>query len=207
MTLTACNGTELLPTQEVEEGPIVTPESEPGIVSGEFRDALESLFFRVNDIALMLPMSFATLENKGFELDLDNEFSTQMLAPWESDVGWLLSGEQIFPVGFTNFDGVPRSFAESYMTQVATSILQLHGAKVELYFPGEITLGSTYDAVITAYGEPIERYNQDKWEWLSYSTEDASVWILIDTETNLVEDLFMAYWGDNRRALYEAAQH
>jgi len=203
VSFAACSETDPAST------PAVTAEESESIVEvdaslrGEFRDALESLTFRVEGIELTLPMSFAALIEAGVEMDDDlyEWYAVESLAPGETRPGWLILGERTLTAGFTNFDGVSRPLTESYITFVQMSIFGNEEAK--LYFPGDIAIGSSYDAVITAYGEPRERDAFDEWVLLLYETADASVRIWINTETNLIESLDMIYLGNSILALYE----
>jgi len=139
-------------------------------------------------------------------MEMDEElyawYASQMIEPGETDWAWLPFGEQILDAGFTNFDGSPRPLTESYITVVSMRVFDDDDA--ELYLPGEITAGSSYEAVIAAYGEPVERDAHAEWKWLIYDTEGASVHIVVNTETNLVEIISMVYFGNSIQLLYEA---
>jgi len=154
-------------------------------------DDLFSFMFSLNGVLYTLSTPFSELAADGWEGEYLDEVT---VAPRTRSHGMdLRNGEQTIRVTFFNPTEEELPLSESVVRYIATWE-HLHG-RVQLVFPGNIAMGSTYEEVIAAFGEPenvIEHYPSRN---LSFSAEGISVSIAIHMETNLVTGLSM---NDNR---------
>jgi len=204
LSLVACNEPE--PETETEEPIVVVeesepitevdevsePESEPEVIEapGELSDDLYSFMFSLNGVIYSLPFPFTEMEANGWGGD-DLEETT--LNPNQFSIATqLTNGNQQISVSFLNLTENVLSFSESNIGRITLDDWAYDRGGAELIFPGNIRLGSTYEEVIAAYGEPSQRRESNLHTTLTYSANHyTGVEIRIDNETNLVTSLRM----------------
>ena len=156
-------------------------EGQDGLLS----DDLNSLMFQLDGVIYTFPVHFSELEENGWEAyDPDGYFADEALGAAEFDVWELRNGEQNISKAFTNLTEGELAMSESYITGFAV-LAGLHSAQVVL--PGNITIGSTYEDVMDAYGDILRHI----WEYENFTRFlfDAallSLTVSIDIETNQV---------------------
>ncbi|MCL2569130.1 MAG: hypothetical protein FWE12_06840 [Oscillospiraceae bacterium] len=187
------------------ETPVIEVPTEPELVL--LPDDIHSLTFALNGVVYTLPLTLPELEADGWgAYDLK----------WEGyDVVWRpidVAGDMV------DTSGTHRSLLLQYREQQVVVFLRnrteepllLREAVIgsinssenwaqpaELIFPGNIMIGSHYEDVILAHGEPDMRLESDlsdlNVELLVYSIPrgDSSVSFIIDSDTRLVASISM----------------
>ena len=165
------------------------------VLSGDLR----SQMFSLGDVVYTLPVLFSELEANGWSFcDTRNDdcFVTYMLEPGERSFWHLTNGELKVEKTFVNLSEDVLPVSESYIVEAVT---HFRWDTAPIIFPGNIMLGSAYEDVIAAYGEPgRRRVNGEPLPSLDlfYSMGHFSAWITIDAETGLVIVASMNYWGE-----------
>lgn len=133
-----------------------------------------------------LPVHFSELYANGWKpCDSEIRFATYILEPNDFITWELIRDNKKLGVTFTNRTGEARPIYKSYVTMFA-ALYSVYNAQVIL--PGNITVGSSYDEVISAYGEPCSWYASDDTTSLLffYHTDYISIQVSINKETNQV---------------------
>jgi len=163
-----------------------------GLGSNELSDDLNSLMFSLDGVVYTLPVHFSELEANGWSpFDPDDHLTTDTLEPGDFTHWELIIGDQNILVTFTNLSEEVIPISESYITMVV--LYERYNA--QLILPGNIMIGSTYEDIITAHGEPNSRYTFEEPLSLSmrYSSDYFTLLILI--ESNLLTFMSMSYEG------------
>jgi len=163
----------------------------------ELSDAtLDSLMFSLDGAIYTMPVHFSELEANGWRpYDTDNHFATDILESGNFAVRGLTDGSQNIAVTFTNLSEEVLLVSESYVIGIAV-LFEVHNARLVL--PGNVAIGSTYEDVIAAHGEPSRWHTFEDTYWLDFNTHSyggVSLSVSIDNETNLVIFMDMTYWG------------
>jgi len=172
--------------EDLEEG----SESSTAETPDDLSDDLYSFMFSLNGVIYSLPFSYTEFEENGWggdDLDEDtlnpNQFS--LVTP-------LTNGNYQISVSFINLTENVLSFSESNIGRITLDAWNYNRGGAELIFPGGITMGSTYEEVIAAYGEPSSRREGSLDVTLTYSPNHyTGVEVRIDNDTNLVTSLRM----------------
>lgn len=161
-------------------------------------DDLSSRMFNLGDDVYTLPVHFSELEANGWSIcDRSN---TPHVVSYMVDPGsfalWVFvtDGSRFAVVSFMNLSFEVLPVNKTHVTYISASDSI---AGVQPFFPGNITVGSTYEDVIAAYGEPNERNFYEGFELhsLEYFRDNIRVLIRICDRTMLVTRVFMDYWG------------
>jgi len=165
----------------------------------ELSDDLDSPMFSLDGVIYTLPVNFSELEVNGWSVYDPRDrgaIDSHNLMPGRVFPGAeLVAGDQNIAVLFANlYKGASRPLSESHITDVF-ALYGMHNA--QLIFPGDIMIGSTYEDVIAAHGEPSTRHIP---EWfpslrLYYVSDYFILRIGIDTERNLVAMIHMQHWS------------
>ncbi|MCL2368823.1 MAG: hypothetical protein FWC72_07485 [Oscillospiraceae bacterium] len=170
-------------------------EAEPHVI--------DSLTFTLDGVEYTMPVLAGELMANGWELTED-----AILYPGNTYSQSLRRAFLWLPVSFFNFSEEALPLSESYVDRIfcfslSAILFQDSVHDTQTIFPGNIMVGSTYDEVIAAYGEPGERRNPrfmisaDYDVDLVWSTNYAAMVVQIDTETNLVSNISLYYLGRN----------
>ncbi|MCL2828452.1 MAG: DUF4366 domain-containing protein [Oscillospiraceae bacterium] len=154
-------------------------------------DDMFSFMFSLNGVLYTLSTPFSELAADGWEgEDLDEV----IVAPRTRSRGTdLRNGDQTIRVTFFNPTEEELPLSESVVRYIST--MEAWHGRIPLVFPQNITMGSTYEEVLAAYGEPDSYTDHAPLRTLSYSAEGISLSVTVDLETNLVVGLSMR---DNR---------
>lgn len=174
--------------------------NEAGMVSGDLGDVtLDSLMFTLDGVVYTLPVLFSELEANGWSVyepvsPLAYCFASDILLPNDFASWLLILGDEELVVTFTNLSSEILSVSESYITTV---LAHPTFSSAQIVFPGNITLGSTYDHMIAAYGEPNAQHSSEEPASLLifYSADNFTLQIIISLESDLITTMSLHYWG------------
>jgi len=164
----------------------------------ELSDDLDSLMFGLGGVVYTLPVHFSELEANGWSIydkREDLQSTTYMLEPGHRGFWWILTdGDRFVEVNFINFSEEVLPVSESYIADVSTSQPIVGEQPI---FPGNITIGSTYEDVLAKYGEPCEKIERasDEFHRLSYYKDYLHVSIRVCNQTNRVVFVGISYRG------------
>ena len=170
-----------------------------GQSSSGLGDSLDSPTFSLDGVVYTLPVHFSELEANGWRpYDTDPRsgsvyrFAIDTLDPGDS-VGWeLILGDQNVIVGLANLSEEVLPLSESYVVDISV-LFEIYDA--QLILSGDIMLGSTFEEVIIAYGEPSSWHDFEDRILLFYSSDYFGLQITVDTESNLVMVMTIRYLG------------
>ena len=172
------------------------------ITLDELGEDLNSFNFALNGVIFTFPTPFAEFENRGWRIYLGPDSYTDILEPGHTIVAILTRGgmgvrySESALVGLGNFSDQPIYVRDSYITYVQFDSYRME-LGIRLYFPGKITIGSTYEEVIALYGEPddIFVYGEIQMKELYFVSDHCfrAVIIKVDLETNEVYSLEWFY--------------
>ena len=173
-------GTEKLPTIETEKA---APASDTGW------QTYEVLF---NNTKIILPCDFAELKALGYTLDEDTD-PEYIVNKGEYEYGYLADKNgALISVDFLNTTDGPLSIPECKVASIGSDDWFLEGSKMSIVYPGGITLGSTKEEVLSAYGNPQDAYEGDSITSMYYYNSDSyrnGMDITIDNETGKVSGI------------------
>ena len=162
-------------------------------------DDLNSLMFRLDGVVYTFPVHFSELEANGWiAYDTDPRsgsayrFATDTLEPGNS-VGWeLIIGDQNIVAGFANRSEAVLPVSESYIVDFSVLSGQFDA---QLVLPGNVTLGSTGEDVIAAFGYPsaVDIFEDHSRALLFYSSDYFILQISINTENDRVVMMSLHY--------------
>lgn len=170
------------PVETATPEPTEEAEAAPAETSGGLSDDLYSFQIQLNDTVYTLPAQLSEFTDNGWTLEDDGELEPNQKTL--TNVAKNGEAQVYFSLVNTQSDVLP--FAECQVGQVTVDDYQAEsGATIVL--PKGISLGSSYEEVIEAYGEASDLYESDTRKSLTYSIDTyASVGIDIDVETNKV---------------------
>lgn len=173
-------GTEKLPTIETEKA---APASDTGW------QTYEVLF---NNTKITLPCDFAELKALGYTLDEDTD-PEYIVNKGEYEYGYLADKNgALISVDFLNTTDGPLPIPECKVASIGSDDWFLEGSKMSIVYPGGITLGSTKEEVLSAYGNPQDAYEGDSITSMYYYNSDSyrnGMDITIDNETGKVSGI------------------
>ena len=162
-------------------------------------DDLDSLMFSLDGVVYTLPVHFSELEANGW-VAYDTEprsgsayrFATDTLEPGVHAAWELILGNQNTIVAITNLSEELVLVSESYITTVSVLSGQFDA---QLVLPGNVTLGSTLEEVLAAFGYPSAGniFEDHSRALLFYSSEYFILQISINTENDLVVMISLHY--------------
>lgn len=199
LSLAACGGSQnppepVAPPEVVEPNiephqPEVEPASQPVSAPGDLSEDIYSFMFGLNGATFTLPFPYAEFESNGW---VGEGLETQTLNPNQFTLSTQLNNadQRIF-VSFVNTTDNITTLNESMVGRITIDEWEARSG-VELVFPGNISIGSSYEDVIAAHGEPSERSETGSTRRLDYSSSSrASVTISVDIESGLVNRIQM----------------
>ncbi|MBU3129304.1 hypothetical protein LGL55_14010 [Clostridium tagluense] len=154
--------------------------------SGTISDDLYKYEVLVNGIAYSLPTSFSTFEkNKWVGADFDKS----TLNPNQYKIEYPKNGEQTLMIHIANFGTDVSPISKCHVGGITiNSDNKKNGTTI--YIAKKITIGSTYDQVIAAYGKPSNEYKGDTLTKLTYKSGTYSNYeISFDTKNKKVSSI------------------
>ena len=150
--------------------------------SGKISNDLYKYEVLINDIAYTLPSSFSTFEKNGW---VGTNFSKSTLAPNKYKLEYPKKGEQTMMIQIANFGINVSPLSKCHVGGIKIDSGNKNQATISI--AKGITIGSTYDAVIAAYGKPSDQYKSDTMLKLTYKSGIYSNYeISIDNKTKKV---------------------
>jgi len=140
----------------------------------------------VNDVAYTFPTSFATFQKNGWEAD---DFGTTKLEPNQYSLVSMKKGDQSLMITMANFDVNVLELAKCQVAGIQIdTYAKKKGSSVSI--SKGITIDSTYDEVIAAYGKASTENKGDTLISLDYKSGDYSSYaISIDAKTKKVTSI------------------
>jgi len=162
---------------------------------------LDSLMFSLDGVIYTLPVHFSELEANGWTPYDTNprsgggyRFTTDTLEPGDFVCWELIFDSQNVVVSFTNFSEEVLPVSKGDITFVGV-IYDVYNA--QLILPGNIMIGSTYEDVIAAYGEPDGGpHIVNDIMTIFYDLDYFNLQISVNIETNSVIIISLDYWGE-----------
>ena|GEM_PF-2154472 len=156
----------------------------PGEMPPGLTDDLDSLSFSLNGVIYTLPLPFSELEALGWRGD-GFDLADRTLYPRRASGDTpIRNGNQRIIAHFINLSdqGLPTN--ETYLSGFFTRYD--HGEPPQIFLPGDIRIGRTYEEVLQTHGEPHHREGRGETELLRYHLDNTRAFMRIDRETNLV---------------------
>jgi|GEM_PF-1505914 len=169
--------------KQTESVDIKKTEGTKKTASGTVSDDLYKYEVLINGIAYSLPTSFSTFEKNGW---VGTDFVKSTLAPNKYKIAYLKNGEQEMMINIANFGMDVSPLSKCYVGEVTIDSQNIKKGTTISIAKG-ITIGSTYDQVIAAYGKPSSEYKGDTLVKLTYKSGDYSNYeISTDSKTKKV---------------------
>lgn len=173
------------PTETPTDAPTETPAATP--VTGDLSADLYSFQFSLNGVEYTLPCAYSVFAENGWSLDgIDGE----TLEPDQytfSDK--MLNGDMLVMASLVNTDSEVLPMEKCNVGKISVDSYQAEKG-VKLILPNNIAVGSAYDDVIAAYGEPTDKSDLGPITGLTYKLDSySSVVIEINTESKTVDSI------------------
>jgi len=185
-------------TGEIPDSKIIgiTPEptlqlTDVSISETELGDDIFSFTFYLNGVVYTLPAPFSVFEANGWT---GNDLAENTISPGRTQSSRLthetqfIAETQIISVAFVNNTENVLPLNESYVGSITFSTGRNEPSVI---LPGNIVLGSTFDDVIIAFGEPSSSRITGTLTFFEYSQgiSGSSVTVVFDTEIGAVREL------------------
>lgn len=145
-----------------------------------------------NKTKITLPCDLAELQALGYTLDEDMDPEAVVNAG-DYEYGYLTDKSgALISVDFLNTTAGPLTIAECPVASIGSDDWFLEGSKNSIVYPEGITIGSTKDDVLNAYGNPQDAYEGDSITSLYYYNSDSyqnGIDITIDNATGTVSGI------------------
>jgi hypothetical protein len=173
------------PTETPTDAPTETPAATP--VTGDLSADLYSFQFSLNGVEYTLPCAYSVFAENGWSLDgIDGE----TLEPDQytfSDK--MFNGDMLVMASLVNTDSEVLPMEKCNVGKISVDSYQAEKG-VKLILPNNIAVGSAYDDVIAAYGEPTDKSDLGPITGLTYKLDSySSVVIEINTESKTVDSI------------------
>lgn len=143
---------------DVEKKPV-----EPAKQSDDLGKTWNSYTVQINDKVLTLPCTLADLENAGVTLDREYTPENYIVNIDEYELAWFLDeSENEIVAEMANTTDQPIELKDCVVTGISVDTNGLEEGGLTVIFPGGIRIGSPEKDVLTAYGEPNDRYENDE---------------------------------------------
>jgi len=163
--------------------------TEPATAPEGLDDDIHSLMFSLNGVLYTLPLSLAELEANGWEEG--EAMADIMLYPHQHRASQRIAKDDREMILVTFFNPTEYVIPLREGMIVLVEVSSLWRTPAPLIVPGNIRLGSTYEEVIIAHGEPSERVMLGTRESLLYYMDDVFANIVINRETDRVTALLL----------------
>lgn len=139
----------------------------PGNSGQSFSATWDSFQVRIDGGMTKIPLSYADLEKVGYAVE--ENYSGLIIEPnkYKENVA-LVKGNDKLTVWLYNDDTVAQPVTNCKICAVDCIASQIPNNGIKLFFPGEVTLGISKDALLSAYGDPsVEKtaFSCDTYIW------------------------------------------
>lgn len=153
-----------------------------------FSAAWNTFQLRIDNGMTKLPFTYEDLHNLGY--NIATTYSSNILEPncVIKDVP-VKKGKDEILCSFYNPDTTPRPIIDCSIGSVDIKAASLPQNSINIYFPGEITLGVTRKAIEAAYGKPtssVQGFSSDTLTWTSKDNEGQFFLVEVSPITNEV---------------------
>jgi len=163
-----------------------------------FEAAWNTFQMRLDNGMAALPVSFSDLENIGYEIDRSSENKTVDANMTLSNVPVLKDNDVIYCT-FYNDQTAAQPIALCKIVAVDLRLSACPDNSIVMYLPGEIKMGSTLEALLSAYGEPASKeqgFACDTYVWYNLGSDGTpipqqSFLAEISPTTNTIVRLFL----------------
>ena len=169
------------PTAEPTEAPVETP------VSGDLSDDLYSFQFSLNGTVYTLPCAYSLFADNGWSIEgIDGETLEPDQYTFSQNMD---NGDMLIMASLVNTNTDVLPMEECNVGNISVDNYQAEKG-VKLVLPKNIAVGSAYDDVVAAYGEPTDKSDLGPITALTYKLDSySSVVIEINTESNTVDSI------------------
>lgn len=148
-------------------GQIDNTSGTAGNAGQSFSATWDSFQVRIDGGMTNIPLSYADLEKVGYTVD--ENYSNLIIEPnmYKEDVV-LLKGSDKLTVWLYNDDTVAQPVTNCKVCAIDYIASQLRNNGIKIFLPGEVTLGVSKDALLSAYGDPsVEKtaFSCDTYIW------------------------------------------
>jgi predicted small lipoprotein YifL len=144
------------------------PETVPEETTGELvmSDNPFDFMFSINGTVLQLPCTIKDLEDLGFIMDED--MADNILNDGYTSSSNMFHGKCYINVSIYNSTDKALPYKDCPVDDISVSVYGMRNGNDEIIFAGGITIGSTMDEVLAAYGEPYSEYTYDTSTFLEF---------------------------------------
>jgi len=178
--------TEPDPTEEAREETGDEEDDEEPVYIGVLSEDLYDFQIKLNSVVYPLPVPVSLFDANGWVYSGDLEDTLDpggytISAPMTKD------DQSILVVLLNPFD-LEQTLEDCYVCVVTAD---QYGANegLQAVLPGDITIGSTYDEVVEAYGDPETENEVGSGIYLYYRDDESEVQIIVDNESRLVREI------------------
>lgn len=146
----------------------VPEETVPEETTGELvmSDNPFDFMFSINGTVLQLPCTIKDLEDLGFIMDEDK--ADNILNDGYTSTSNMFHGKCYINASIYNSTDKALPYKDCPVDDISVSVYGMRNGNDEIIFAGGITIGSTLDEVLAAYGEPYSEYTYDTSIYLEF---------------------------------------
>ncbi len=138
-----------------------------------FEAAWNTFQMRLDNGMTALPISYSDLANLGYEIDQSSDSKTVDANMTLSNIP-VLKGKDIMYCTFYNDQTTAQPIALCKVVAIDLRAASCPDGSIKVYLPGEITMGTTREALLSAYGEPNEEeqgFSSDRYTWYNIGAD------------------------------------
>lgn len=144
--------------------------------------------FQIERKTYRLGEAVSVLEEDGWEFDSEYNDSDMIEAESEDFVYFSKDGKLV-SVYVQNQDSEEKSYKECIISGIYHSNTDDAAAELD----GGIKLGSSYEEVIAVFGEPVDTYESENYQFLDYVTESGEIAMEISFTDKVVTGIMLVY--------------
>jgi len=160
--------------------PYLNSSSSPGIAGNSglsFEANWNTFQVRIDSGMTALPLNFSDLSNLGYELD-PSYVSRTLEANQTMEQVAVKKGDDIIYCTFYNDQTNPQALTACKVVGFDLSTTHSPNNSIQVYLPGEITLGVSRDVLLSAYGTPdvsSSGFSADTYVWYNKGADGVSI--------------------------------
>ncbi|MBU3109979.1 hypothetical protein [Clostridium lacusfryxellense] len=139
--------------------------------SGPISDDLYKYEVSIDGIKYALPASYSDFEKNGW---IGKDFGTTTMDPNKYNIVNLEKGDQSLMVSIANMGTDVLPLSKCYIGQITVDTIDDKNPKTNINIAKGITINSSQDEVIAAYGNPSDKFEGDTITKLTYKSSDYS---------------------------------